>query len=283
MFMTHYEEKYGWGTLYGDYKALVWVFRRQSGILSGVDSITSGLIHHGVPSIYNWHPLYGLRSLSWCHTTFARQLTTWRNFRLLWLQLLRPMVSTCVGLRQKQAVALCCVSCLSQNQIAQKSKVKRYSTTTVCVLICSDAFWIEGCFLGYFFFFSMATAVWMGVSGRHLYSSGGFSRLDIPMPYILRIYTAEKNLEQTNTPIVYTNIIPNMQCLPPPARWTVGGVTAGYKNAYSSFFMVGPQACSWSPGAGARTRARARAGSAPGCYVKSASAATTLRKAASHI
>lgn len=53
MFMTHYEEKYGWGTLYGDYKALVCVFRRQSWILSGVGSITSGLIHHGVPSIYN--------------------------------------------------------------------------------------------------------------------------------------------------------------------------------------------------------------------------------------
>lgn len=36
-------------------------------------------------------------------------------------------------------------------------------------------------------------------------------------------------------------------------------------------------------GAGARSSARARAGSAPGCYVKSAPAATTLRKAASHI
>lgn len=144
------------------------------------------------------------------------------------LRLLRPMVSTCVGVRQKQAVVLCCVSSLSQNQIAQKSKVKRYSTTTVYVLICLDAFWIEVCFLGYFF--RKATAVWMGVLWRHLYSSGGFSRLDFP---ILRIYTAESNLEQTNTPIVYTNIIPNMQCLPPSARWTVGGVTAGYKNAYS--------------------------------------------------
>lgn len=44
--------------------------------------------------------------------------------------------------------------------------------------------------------------------------------------------------EQTNTPIVYTNIIPNMQCLPPSARETVGGVTAGYKNAYSSLWLV---------------------------------------------
>lgn len=42
MFMTHYEEKCGWGALYGDYKALVCLFRRQSWILSGVDSATSG-------------------------------------------------------------------------------------------------------------------------------------------------------------------------------------------------------------------------------------------------
>lgn len=161
-----------------------------------------------------------------------------KELQLLWLQLLRPMVSKCVELRQKQAVVLCCVNSLSQNQIAQKSKVKRYLTTTVYVLICSDAFWIEGCFLGYFFFFSKATAVWMGVSRRHLYSSGGFSLLDFRMPYILRIYTAESNSEQTNTPIVYTNIIPTMQCLPPSARWTVRGVTAGYKNAYSSLWLV---------------------------------------------
>lgn len=53
MFMTNYEEKCGWGALYGDYKALVCVFRRQSWILSGGDSTASGLIHPGVPSIYN--------------------------------------------------------------------------------------------------------------------------------------------------------------------------------------------------------------------------------------
>lgn len=68
--------------------------------------------------------------------------------RLLWLQPLRPTVSTCVGLKQEQAVVLlCCVSCLSQKQTVPKSKVKRYLTTTVCVFICSDALWIEGCFL----------------------------------------------------------------------------------------------------------------------------------------
>lgn len=49
------------------------------------------------------------------------------------------------------------------------------------------------------------------------------------------------------------------------------------------FIMVGPRACCWRPRAGARTRARARTGSAPGCYVKSASATTTFCKAASHI
>lgn len=100
-----------------------------------------------------------------------------------------------------------------------------------------------GCLLdwrlfSWLFFLSIATAVWMEVSCRHLYSSSGFCRLDFPVPYILRIYTAESNWEQTNTPIVYTNIIPNMQCLPPSARWTVGGVTAGYKNAYSSLWLV---------------------------------------------
>lgn len=42
--------------------------------------------------------------------------------------------------------------------------------------------------------------------------------------------------------------------------------------------MVGPEACCWRPGSGATTRARASAGLAPGCYVKSASATTTLRK-----
>lgn len=61
-----------------------------------------------------------------------------------------------------------------------------------------------------------------------------------------------------------------------------GRVTAGDKNAYSSLWLVQKLAVG-GLGAGARTRARARAGSAPGCYVKSASATTTLRKAASHI
>lgn len=87
----------------------------------------------------------------------------------------------------------------------------------------------------FFFFFCKAAAVWMGVSCRHLYSSGGFSRLGWRR---LRICTAESNSEQTNTPTVYPNIIPNMQRLPPSARWTVGGVTAGYKNAYSSLWLV---------------------------------------------
>lgn len=63
-----------------------------------------------------------------------------------------------------------------------------------------------------------------------------------------------------------------------------GRVTAGDKNAYSSLWLVQKlSAGGLGAGAGARTRARARAGSAPGCYVKSASATTTLRKAASHI
>lgn len=121
-------------------------------------------------------------------------------------------------------------NCLSQKQTAPKSKVKRYSTATACVLICLDALWIEGCFL-------LATAARTGASRSHLCTSGGYS--SIPPCDISRRFTQPQAiLEQTNTPIVYTNIIPNMQCLPPSARETVGGVTAGYKNAYSSLWLV---------------------------------------------
>lgn len=126
-------------------------------------------------------------------------------------------------------------NCLSQKQTAPKSKVKRYSTTTVCVLICSDALWIEGCFL-LAIFLSIATAV-RTASHRHLCTSGGY--ISISPCDTDRGFTQPKaSSEQTNTPIVYTNIIPNMQCLPPSARETVGGVTAGYKNAYSSLWLV---------------------------------------------
>lgn len=123
---------------------------------------------------------------------------------------------------------LCCVSCLSQNQLAQKSKVKKVlDHNSVYILVR----------LGAFFLVQRLQSGW-GVSCRHLYSSGGFSRLNFPIPYVLRIYPAESNSAQTNTPIVYTNIIPNMQCLPPSASWTVGGVMVGYKNAYSSLWLV---------------------------------------------
>lgn len=65
-------------------------------------------------------------------------------------------------------------------------------------------------------------------------------------------------------------------------RCTEGRVAAGIKKSLV-FLKVGPEARCWRPEAGARTRSRSRAGSASGCYVKSASATTTLRKTASHI
>lgn len=115
--------------------------------------------------------------------------------------------------------------------------------------------------------------------------------------------TAATTSEQTNNlPIVYTNIMPNARRLPRSARGARGeqmhreggrvgaprppdptpdsrlGIkmhTLHYGWSTSSLLAA------W--GAGARSSARARAGSAPGCYVKSAPAATTLRKAISHI
>lgn len=50
-----------------------------------------------------------------------------------------------------------------------------------------------GCLLDWMLFFGYG----MGVPCRHLCSSGGFSCLDFPIPYILRIYTAERNSEKT--------------------------------------------------------------------------------------
>lgn len=129
-------------------------------------------------------------------------------------------------------------NCLSPKQTAPKSKVKRYSATMVCVLICSDALWIDGCFLlAIFFFSSIATAVHTGASHRHLCTSGAYISVS-SCETSQRCTPPQAISEQTNTPIVYTNIIPNMQCLPPSARETVGGVTAGYKNAYSSLWLV---------------------------------------------
>lgn len=133
---------------------------------------------------------------------------------------------------------LCCYV-VSQKQTVPKSKVKRYLTTTVCVLICLDALWIEGYFLLAILFYIFS----YNHSGQERRAGTCVLQVDslvsISLCAISRGFVQLQAIsEQTNTPIVYTNITPNMQCLPPSARETVGGVTAGYKNAYSSLWLV---------------------------------------------
>lgn len=138
-----------------------------------------------------------------------------------------------------------------------KAQLKRYLTATVCVSLCSVAHWIQVCFpLATFFFFFLLFSVKpveSGLEGSSLDPAPPVNFRCIPslspcLPYATypSAYTAVTISGQTNNLLfVCTNIIPTSA---PSARWAGseqmhqewggGRVAAGYKNAYSSLWLV---------------------------------------------